>query len=126
MISFLKPLLHYPYPNSFFPHLYLIRPIPRESESNSTPQDSRNNTYIRPIGPELVSSKHPSCSNLPPTWNYIHDRFIAYLATHAPLDKNGKIPRHEETRESEEIVALMMERFPELGRYHVSLFSASF
>jgi hypothetical protein len=60
---------------------------------------------------------------LPPTWTYVHDRFIAYLATHAPLDKNGKIPRHEERRErwrSEDIAKLVMERFPEVGRYYVS------
>jgi hypothetical protein len=90
-----------------------------------TPQNSRTSTYIRPVGPELVCSKHPSCSNLPPAWNSIHDRFIAYLATHAPLDKNGKIPRHEEKRErwkSEDIARLVMERFPEIGTYYVSVF----
>jgi hypothetical protein len=70
-----------------------------------------------------VCSKHPSCSNLPPTWSSVHDRFIAYLATHAPLDKNGKVPRQEEKMErwkSEDIARLVMERFPEIGRYYVS------
>ncbi|KAH8794512.1 hypothetical protein F5882DRAFT_288605, partial [Hyaloscypha sp. PMI_1271] len=78
-------------------------------------------TYARPVGTELVCKKHPSCSGLPQTWNYIHDRFIAYLATHAPLDRNGNVPRQEENRErwkSEEIARLVMERFPEIGRYY--------
>lgn len=47
----------------------------------------------------------------------MHDRFIAYLATHAPLEKNGRIQRREENRErwrSEDIAMLVMERFEEL------------
>ena len=69
-------------------------------------------TYQRPTGPELVSARHPSCSNLPPSWNYIHDRFIAYLATHAPLDRRQR-GDCEEWR-SEEIAVLLGERFPRL------------
>ncbi|KAH7370616.1 hypothetical protein BKA65DRAFT_545324 [Rhexocercosporidium sp. MPI-PUGE-AT-0058] len=74
-------------------------------------------SYIRPEGPELVSIKQPSCTGLPPTWTSIHDRFIAYLATHAPLDKSGKVQRKEESRErwrNEDIARLVVERFGEL------------
>ncbi|TVY68739.1 hypothetical protein LSUE1_G005876, partial [Lachnellula suecica] len=65
-----------------------------------------------------VSLRHPSCTGLPPSWNPIHDRFIAYLATHAPLDRNGKPPRHEERKErwrTSEIVKLLGQRFPRLA-----------
>ena len=94
------------------------------SPQSSTASAPEPRHYARPSGSELVSSKQPSCSGLPETWTYIHDRFIAYLATHAPLEKNGKIPRHEERRErwrTEDIARLVMERFPELG-CHVSVF----
>lgn len=93
----------------------------RQRRSLGEIQNSCNSTYVRPIGSELVCSKHPSCSNLPPTWSSVHDRFITYLATHAPLDKNGKVPRQEERMErwkSEDIARLVMERFPEIGRYY--------
>lgn len=95
------------------------RPFSPQSSAHSAPEP-RHANYTRPIGPELVCSRHPSCSGLPEDWTYIHDRFIAYLATHAPLDKNGKIPRHEERRErwmTEDIARLVMERFPSLGCY---------
>ncbi|KAI9048120.1 hypothetical protein LZ554_007915 [Drepanopeziza brunnea f. sp. 'monogermtubi'] len=81
-------------------------------------QSSRRATvYIRPVGPELVSISQPSCTGLPPAWSSVHDRFIAYLATHAPLDKNGKVQRKEESRERwkiEDISRLVMDRFEEL------------
>lgn len=97
---------------------------PPNADNKITHQNSSNSTtYARPLGHELVCSKHPSCSKLPPSWNQIHDRFIAYLSTHAPLDRNGDIPRNEERREcwkSEDIARLVMERFPEIGRYYVS------
>jgi len=86
---------------------------------NTYLQSSKSH-YTRPTGPELVSSQHPSCSGLPPTWNHIHDRFIAYLATHAPLDKNGKVPRYEQNKErwkSEDIARMVMERFEGLRCY---------
>ena len=47
----------------------------------------------------------------------MHDRFIAYLATHAPLTKEGLVPPAEELRErwrTAEIVRLLGERFAEL------------
>ncbi|TVY20429.1 hypothetical protein LARI1_G001009 [Lachnellula arida] len=50
------------------------------------------------------------------------DRFIAYLATHAPLDKNGRAPRHEERRErwkTNDIVRMIGERFPKLSGYKI-------
>ncbi|KAF4629635.1 hypothetical protein G7Y89_g8513 [Cudoniella acicularis] len=68
----------------------------------------------RGTGSEIVLQKVPSCLMLPPQWGIIHDKFIAYLATHAPLDKKGRVPRHEETQErwkSEDIVGLLKERF---------------
>lgn len=79
------------------------------------------NYYVRPIGPELVSPKHPSCLGLPLTWESVHDRFIAYLATHAPLDEHGKVQMEEEAKERwnmEDIAQLVRERFgKELGVY---------
>ncbi|KUJ08462.1 uncharacterized protein LY89DRAFT_330822 [Mollisia scopiformis] len=88
--------------------------------SMSEKQSSANNTirYTRPTGPELVSSKHPSCLGLPLAWTSIHDQFIAYMATHAPLDKNGNIPRHEEKKErwkTADIAQELVVRFPRLG-----------
>ncbi|TVY85747.1 hypothetical protein LAWI1_G008570, partial [Lachnellula willkommii] len=70
----------------------------------------------------VVSLHHPSCAGLPPSWNALHDRFIAYLATHAPLDKNGRAPRHEERRErwkTNDIVRMIGERFPKLSGYKI-------
>lgn len=66
---------------------------------------------------ELVSIRQPSCVGLPPVWNAVHDRFIAYLATHAPLDRFGRVPRGEEGRERwrvANIVELLGGRFVEL------------
>ncbi|EPE36303.1 hypothetical protein GLAREA_05641 [Glarea lozoyensis ATCC 20868] len=66
---------------------------------------------------ELPSHTHPSCISLPPTWNTVHDRFIAYLSTHAPLDHQGKVPANEASRERwsvEDITKIVGERF-ELG-----------
>jgi hypothetical protein len=108
---------------SFHLSLLSIRVLPTpfspQSSAHSAPEPCNTN-YTRPIGPELVCPRHPSCSGLPEDWTHIHDRFIAYLATHAPLDKNGKIPRYEERRErwtTEDIARLVMERFPSLGCY---------
>jgi hypothetical protein len=39
----------------------------------------------------MVCARLPSCSGLPDAWTPIHDRFIAYLATHCPLTKDGKV-----------------------------------
>lgn len=59
----------------------------------------------------------PSCSSLPQHWTPIHDRFIAYLATHAPLTAQGKIPAREDLKERwavGDIARLVEERFPRL------------
>lgn len=82
------------------------------------------NRYTRPSGPELVNHRQPSCVSLPEAWNEVHDRFIAYLWSHCPLDRNGQVPRSEEKRDrwtSVEIATLVMERFPNLDS-HVSIF----
>ncbi|KAL2066458.1 hypothetical protein VTL71DRAFT_2529 [Oculimacula yallundae] len=94
--------------------------VQKMRRSMSTHQTSKylyTDYYARPVGPELVCIKQPSCTGLPPTWTSIHDRFIAYLATHAPLDRNGRVQRREESRErwrGEDIARLVMERFREL------------
>ncbi|TAQ85155.1 hypothetical protein B7494_g6529 [Chlorociboria aeruginascens] len=78
--------------------------------------------YIKPTGPDLVNAKVPSCTDVPLGWNNKHDRFIAYLATHAPLDKNGKVPVDEEFRErykAHDIARLVMETFPGLGSHRL-------
>jgi hypothetical protein len=52
---------------------------------------------------------------MPQDWCAIHDRFITYLATHAPLTENGKIPAREELRErwkTSDIARMVRERFP--------------
>ncbi|KAH7413185.1 hypothetical protein BKA64DRAFT_740907 [Cadophora sp. MPI-SDFR-AT-0126] len=91
----------------------------RRSMSTFEPSTTKHqSTYTRPVGPELVSIKQPSCTGLPPQWSAVHDRFIAYLATHAPLDKTGRVQRKEESRErwrNEDIARLVMERFGELS-----------
>jgi len=76
------------------------------------------NSYKRPTDPEMVRPHIPSCSSLPKHWNNIHDRFIAYLATHAPLTESGKVPYKEELKErwkTEDIARLVKDRFPWLG-----------
>ncbi|KAI6715572.1 hypothetical protein JHW43_001925 [Diplocarpon mali] len=88
-----------------------------EQQSSRRPPTSTATSYIRPVGPELVSIRQPSCTGLPAGWAATHDRFIAYLATHAPLDNNGEIQGKEESRErwgSEDIAILVMDRFGEL------------
>jgi hypothetical protein len=78
---------------------------------------AHTHSYTRPTGPEIVAPHLPSCSPLPHDWSAVHDRFIAYLATHAPLTKDGLIPPAEELRErwrTVEIVRLLGERFAEL------------
>ncbi|CZR53967.1 uncharacterized protein PAC_03850 [Phialocephala subalpina] len=90
----------------------------RSMGAQQTSTNKIRTTYTRPVGPELVSSKHPSCIGLPPTWDEDHDRFIAYCATHAPLDKGGRVPRGEERRErwaTGDIVRELGVRFPRLG-----------
>ncbi|TVY23868.1 hypothetical protein LHYA1_G006165 [Lachnellula hyalina] len=76
-----------------------------------------------PQAPRVIVSLHqPSCVGLPPSWNALHDRFIAYLATHAPLDRNGRAPRYEERRErwkTNDIVRLIGERFPKLNGHKI-------
>ncbi|CAG8975553.1 hypothetical protein HYALB_00005621 [Hymenoscyphus albidus] len=76
--------------------------------------------YTRPSGPELVNHRQPSCVDLPGEWNAIHDRFIAYLWSHCPLDGKGRVPRSEEKRDrwkSVEIATMVIERFPELDSH---------
>lgn len=92
---------------------------PRTERTNTTESSTTKDqsSYTRPVGPELVSIKQPSCTGLPPQWTVVHDRFIAYLATHAPLDRTGKVQRREESRErwrNDDITRLVMERFGEL------------
>lgn len=49
-------------------------------------------TAARRIDTEVPSIKVPSCSGLPPGWENTHDQFIAYLSTHSPLTRDGKVP----------------------------------
>ncbi|PQE22815.1 hypothetical protein CJF30_00008384 [Rutstroemia sp. NJR-2017a BBW] len=79
-------------------------------------------TYYRIPGPELVNKSSPSCG-LPHSWSQKHDRFIAYLATHAPL-VNGKIPSHEMCKPrytTEAISSMLLARFPELSRGRIKV-----
>ncbi|KAG9231015.1 hypothetical protein BJ875DRAFT_430572 [Amylocarpus encephaloides] len=77
---------------------------------------SGNTTYVRVHSSEHVSLRQPSCVGLPPTWNSTHDRFIAYLATHAPLDMYGGVPEFEEKREwsAAEMSRMVIVRFTSL------------
>ncbi|KAM3084271.1 hypothetical protein ACMFMF_001628 [Clarireedia jacksonii] len=79
-------------------------------------------TYYRIPGPELVNKSAPSCG-LPHAWSQKHDRFIAYLATHAPL-VDGKIPSHEMCKPrytTENISSMLLARFPELSRGRIKV-----
>ena len=58
--------------------------------------------------------KHSSNSGLPKGWKATHDRFIAYLDTHAPLAKDGTIAFREWKRPRytvEQMICLLKERF---------------
>jgi len=91
----------------------------------SNPQQTPH--FARPVGTELVCKKHPlapASSN----WNYITDRFITYLATHAPLDRSGNVPRQRRigsVGRARKLLRLVMGEFPEIGRYYVSPFLIS-
>jgi hypothetical protein len=96
--------------------------------SNGTYQNHRlRSAYTRFADLEIVRPHLPSCSSLPQHWNPIHDRFIAYLATHAPLTPQGHVPRSEELKErwsSGDIAGMVKERFPRFRdevRYFVIL-----
>lgn len=82
------------------------------------PSTRHTYSYTRPTGPDIVAPHLPSCTGLPQDWSAVHDRFIAYLATHAPLTKDGKVPAREELRErwrTADIARLLRERFPGLA-----------
>lgn len=84
-----------------------------------------SSSYTRPTGPEIVAPHLPSCSCLPEHWSAVHDRFIAYLATHAPLTGEGRVPASEELEErwrTADIVRLLRERFPVLAEAVSSFF----
>ncbi|KAL3418670.1 hypothetical protein PVAG01_10386 [Phlyctema vagabunda] len=90
----------------------------------------KENPYIKTYSGRIISSETvdlriPSSSGLPVGWSTKNDRFIAYLATHAPL-VNGKIPHDEiscERYSLEHIAKLCRERFPKFKHY-VSLAEA--
>ena len=48
---------------------------------------------------EAVLKQFPSCLGLPIGWTDKHDRCIAYLATHAPLTSEGRVPNNESSQE---------------------------
>jgi hypothetical protein len=110
-----QPAQNLQYTRSQSPSFSLSPFIP-SNNIQRTPRPS--NSYQRPTGPEIVRPHIPSCSSLPQHWCPIHDRFIAYLATHAPLTESGRVPDREELRErwkTEDIARLVIERFPRLG-----------
>ncbi|KAH6670055.1 hypothetical protein B0J14DRAFT_597785 [Halenospora varia] len=92
------------------------RPSSKDQYNNKT-FDAKKNNY------ETVLLNIPSCIvGLPQCWNSMHDRFIAYLATHAPLDENGMVRADEEVCErwsSEEISEMLSERFEVLRGVHI-------
>jgi hypothetical protein len=58
--------------------------------------------------------KHSSNSGLPKGWKATHDRFIAYLDTHAPLGWDGGIAFREYKKPrytADQMVSLLKERF---------------
>ncbi|KAK0122163.1 hypothetical protein ONS95_010423 [Cadophora gregata] len=92
----------------------------RSTNADQSSITKHRSTYTRPIGPDLVSIKQSFCTDLPPQLATVHDTTIAYLATHAPLDKSGKVQRKEEIEErwrDESISCFIMERFAELHGY---------
>ncbi|KAG9243153.1 hypothetical protein BJ878DRAFT_568707 [Calycina marina] len=91
------------------------QPSRTQHKRYSTQSERPSKPYTRPTGPEIVRPHIPSSASLPQNWTSIHDRFIAYLATHAPLTENGKIPKREEFHNTIEIVTMVRERFPRLG-----------
>ena len=89
-------------------------------QANSTQLSMHPYTYVRPIDRETANQRVPSCSNLPHVWTPIHDRFIAYLATHARLTEEGEIPDREETQPrwaTASIRQMLWVRFPALRNY---------
>lgn len=89
-------------------------------QANSTQHSVRPYTYVRPIDRETAKQRIPSCSNLPHVWTPIHDRFIAYLATHARLTEEGEIPDREETQPrwaAADIRQMLWVQFPALRNY---------
>lgn len=83
--------------------------------TNSLKQEvSRPSPSLRTAVDSEPSVEHFSNSGLPKGWKATHDRFIAYLDTHAPLTSEGaiafrewKVPQHT----IDQIVCLLKERF---------------
>ncbi|KAI9742427.1 MAG: hypothetical protein M1818_003961 [Claussenomyces sp. TS43310] len=62
---------------------------------------------------EAPAATIPSCSGLPMGWDKVHDRFIAYLATHAPLDRRGSPENQAPEFHSNHQIAIMVRlKFP--------------
>lgn len=73
-------------------------------------------TALRVIDNETAGANLPSCSGLPLGWTKEHDRFIAYLSTHAPLDRRGRPERMlGEFHTPQQIAVLLRERFPKFA-----------
>lgn len=75
----------------------------------SYPSHSRRSTF------DIESSiEHSSNCGLPKGWKESHDRFIAYLDTHAQLNNEGSVPFRESKKPRytvEQMVSLLKERF---------------
>jgi hypothetical protein len=78
---------------------------------------SRPTSSHRPNLPQKDTEpciKHSSNSGLPKGWKANHDRFIAYLDTHAPLARDGTIAFREWKKPRytvEQMICLLKERF---------------
>jgi hypothetical protein len=75
----------------------------------SYPSHSRHSTFDTE-----PSIEYPSNCGLPKGWKASHDRFIAYLDTHAQLNSEGGVPFRESKKPRytvEQMVSLLKERF---------------